>query len=147
MHELVRKDLWGYADDESLTAADLHKIKYEGIRPAPGYPSQPDHTEKFTMWKLMNAESNTKIKLTESLAMDPAASVCGLYIAHPNSTYFSIGKITKDQVLMNFTLLHSVMFNNNYFFTIFQVTDYAARKEMNLPEVEKWLGPVLAYEP
>ena len=100
LHEHVRKDLWGYASDESLDAADLHKIKYEGIRPAPGYPSQPDHTEKFTMWKLMNAESNSKIKLTESLAMDPPASVCGLYIAHPNSTYFSIGKIAKDQVFL-----------------------------------------------
>ena len=94
----------------------------QGIRPAPGYPSQPDHTEKLTMWKLLEADK-IGIKLTESLAMLPAASVSGLYFAHPKSTYFSTGKVDKDQIL-----------------------DYAKRKQMEVSEVEQWLSPVLAYD-
>ena len=114
LHETVRKDVWGYSKEESLVTDDLLQIKYQvlpheivdkfivnllqGIRPAPGYPSQPDHTEKLTMWQLMNVEEHTGIKLTESLAMDPPASVSGLYLAHPNSSYFAVGKVAKDQV-------------------------------------------------
>jgi hypothetical protein len=98
LHEDVRRVHWGYAKAEHLEAKDLHQLKYHGIRPAPGYPSQPDHTEKLTMWDVMNAEANTGIALTESLAMTPAASVSGLYFGHPDSSYFSVGKITKDQV-------------------------------------------------
>jgi len=123
LHENVRTELWGYCAKESLTAADLHRIKYEGIRPAPGYPSQPDHTEKLTMWRLLQAEPRTGIRLTDSLAMDPAASVSGLYFAHPKSTYFSVGKIDKDQV-----------------------RDYAVRKETDITEVERWLKINLAYD-
>ncbi|RDD40203.1 Methionine synthase [Trichoplax sp. H2] len=122
MHERTRKEFWGYSANEELAAHDLHSIKYEGIRPAPGYPSQPDHTEKITMWKLLGADE-LGITLTESLAMNPAASVCGLYFANAVSAYFAVGKITKDQV-----------------------EDYANRKEMELETVEKWLSPYLAYE-
>ena len=124
LHERVRKDLWGYNNEESLKEEDLLKIKYQGIRPAPGYPSQPDHTEKITMWKLLDAEKECSIKLTESLAMHPASSVSGLYFANPNSLYFQVGKITQEQVI-----------------------DYAARKNEKKEVVEKWLGPCLAYEP
>ncbi|XP_071078778.1 methionine synthase-like isoform X1 [Haliotis cracherodii] len=123
MHERVRKEFWGYCTDESMSAQDLHKIKYQGIRPAPGYPSQPDHTEKQTMWRLLDADS-VGIKLTESLAMDPAASVSGLYFANPCSSYFAVGKVDKEQV-----------------------QDYAERKKTDVREVERWLAPVLAYEP
>ncbi|KAK3586830.1 hypothetical protein CHS0354_034868 [Potamilus streckersoni] len=122
MHERVRKEFWGYCKEESLEAQDLHKIKYQGIRPAPGYPSQPDHTEKLTMWHLLEADS-VGIKLTESLAMDPAASVSGLYIPHPKSYYFATGKINKDQVI-----------------------DYARRKNKTVSEVERWLSSILAYD-
>lgn len=94
----VRTELWGYSKSESLTSEDLLKIKYDGIRPAPGYPTQPDHTEKRTMWKAMDVEAETGIGLTESLAMTPAASVSGLYFANPKSCYFAVGKIQKDQV-------------------------------------------------
>merc|ERR1712157_550912 len=93
LHERVRTDLWGYCGDESMGAEDLHKIKYEGIRPAPGYPSQPDHLEKEAMWRLMRASEDTGIELTESLAMFPAAAVSGIYFAHPKSSYFAVGKI------------------------------------------------------
>lgn len=124
LHERVRKEIWGYVELETMDTADLHKIKYQGIRPAPGYPSQPDHTEKLTMWELMNIESLTGIKLTESLAMYPPASVSGLYFAHPSASYFAVGKICKDQVV-----------------------DYAGRKGMSVSEMEKWLGPILAYDP
>ncbi|XP_070576417.1 methionine synthase-like [Ptychodera flava] len=123
LHERVRKEFWGYASAEVLDAHDLHKIKYDGIRPAPGYPSQPDHTEKQTMWKLMDAET-TGIMLTESLAMEPAASVSAIYFANPESYYFAVGKVGKDQVV-----------------------DYASRKQVDVSEMEKWLGPVLAYDP
>lgn len=123
LHEQVRTDFWGYARTESMDASDLIKIKYEGIRPAPGYPSQPDHLEKETMWKLMDAANETGISLTESLAMNPAASVSGLYFAHPKSFYFATGKISKDQVV-----------------------DYAARKNKPVEKIETWLSPVLSYD-
>uniref|UniRef100_A0A8C5MV13 Methionine synthase n=1 Tax=Leptobrachium leishanense TaxID=445787 RepID=A0A8C5MV13_9ANUR len=124
LHERVRKDLWGYCGGEELEVADLRKIRYEGIRPAPGYPSQPDHTEKLTMWILGHIEEATGIKLTESLAMSPAAAVSGLLFSNPKSKYFAVGKISKDQI-----------------------EDYSRRKEMAVEEVEKWLGPILSYDP
>jgi len=101
---------------------DLIKEEYAGIRPAPGYPAQPDHTEKLTIWRLLDVEKNTGITLTESLAMVPTAAVSGLYFSHPDSHYFGIGKITKAQV-----------------------EDYAKRKNEPFEVVEKWLGPVLGY--
>jgi len=122
MHELVRKDYWGYAKTESLDTVELIKEEYQGIRPAPGYPACPDHTEKTTLFKLLKAEDNAHMHLTESLAMTPAASVSGFYFAHPQSRYFGLGKISKDQV-----------------------EDYAKRKKMDLQEVERWLGPNLNY--
>eukprot|EP00899_Mesostigma_viride_P007111 jgi/Mesvir1/16400/Mv18138-RA.1 len=126
LHLQVRRDadLWGYAPDESLGADDLLKVKYRGIRPAPGYPSQPDHTEKSLMWQLMQVTEKTGIQLTENLAMLPAASVSGLYFAGKCSEYFAVGKIERDQVV-----------------------DYAARKGMPLEEAERWLGPMLCYAP
>lgn len=124
LHQRVRRELWGYQPTEQLDAADLLKVKYEGIRPAPGYPSQPDHTEKETIWKVMDVEAKTGIQLTDSLAIWPAASTCGVYFAHPKSAYFAVGKIQKDQVV-----------------------SYAERKKMSLEETEKWLSPMLAYEP
>jgi 5-methyltetrahydrofolate--homocysteine methyltransferase len=123
LHHDVRREHWGYAPDEQLDMEDMLKIKYAGIRPAPGYPSQPDHTEKQTMWKLMTPDSSVGIQLTESLAMLPAASVSGLYLANSCSSYFSLGKICKDQV-----------------------ESYAARKQMTVPEVERWLMSTLAYD-
>jgi len=123
LHELVRKEYWGYASDENLTNEDLIKENYLGIRPAPGYPAQPDHTEKLTIFNLLDVEKNVGITLTESLAMHPAASVCGLYFAHPEAKYFNVGKIGKDQVL-----------------------DYHRRKGMSIEETEKWLRPILNYD-
>jgi 5-methyltetrahydrofolate--homocysteine methyltransferase len=122
MHQLVRKEYWGYSKDESLSNEELINEKYRGIRPAPGYPAQPDHTEKLILFDLLQVEKKTPIRLTETLAMYPAASVCGLYFAHPDSKYFTTGKINKDQVL-----------------------DYHKRKGMSLQEVEIWLAPVLGY--
>jgi 5-methyltetrahydrofolate--homocysteine methyltransferase len=122
LHAMVRKDLWGYAHHESLPMQDIIDEKYEGIRPAPGYPACPDHTEKTTLFDLMNATEATGITLTESLAMYPASSVSGYYFSHPASTYFGLGKIDKDQVM-----------------------DYAQRKGLPLTEVEKWLGQSLGY--
>jgi 5-methyltetrahydrofolate--homocysteine methyltransferase len=122
LHKLVRKEYWGYAADENLSNEDLVKEKYIGIRPAPGYPAQPDHTEKPIIFSLLDVEKNTGIKLTESMAMYPAASVSGLYFSHPDSKYFSVGKIDKDQVL-----------------------DYHKRKGMSVEEIEKWLSPILNY--
>ena len=122
LHERVRKEFWGYASDENLTNDELIKEKYQGIRPAPGYPSQPDHTEKPLLFKLLKAKESTGIALTESLAMTPAASVSGIYISHPDARYFGLGKIAKDQV-----------------------EDYASRKGMDVAEVEKWLGSNLGY--
>ncbi|MDF3076646.1 MAG: hypothetical protein K0S09_535 [Sphingobacteriaceae bacterium] len=122
LHELVRKEYWGYAQDESLSNEELIKEKYHGIRPAPGYPACPDHTEKRTLFNLLEAEKTTGIELTENFAMHPAAAVSGFYFAHPQSRYFGLGKITKDQV-----------------------EDYARRKNMALEEAERWLSPNLAY--
>lgn len=122
MHKKVRKDYWGYAKNENFSNEDLIKEEYAGIRPAPGYPAQPDHTEKLTIWKLLDVENNTGIVLTESLAMVPTAAVSGLYFANPNAHYFGVGKITKEQV-----------------------EDYAKRKNMSFKETEKWLGPALGY--
>jgi 5-methyltetrahydrofolate--homocysteine methyltransferase len=122
LHAQVRKDHWGYAPDESLNADDLLKVKYQGIRPAPGYPSQPDHTEKATMWDLMKCKEEIGVELTESFAMLPAASVSGLYFGGKSAEYFNVGKIEKDQV-----------------------EEYASRKGMDVATVEKWLGQNLAY--
>lgn len=123
VHLDIRREMWGYAANESLAEADLLKIKYQGIRPAPGYPSQPDHTEKMTLWKVLEVEERTGIKLSESLSMMPASSVSALVFAHPQSEYFAVGQITKEQV-----------------------TSYAERKGFALDEMEKWLSPILAYE-
>lgn len=122
MHKRVRKEFWGYAKDETLKNEELIREDYDGIRPAPGYPAQPDHTEKPALFKLLDVEKNTGIHLTESMAMVPAAAVSGLYFAHPQSHYFGIGRIKKDQV-----------------------EDYARRKGMTLDKAERWLGPNLAY--
>jgi 5-methyltetrahydrofolate--homocysteine methyltransferase len=122
MHEKVRKELWGYGSTEKLSKEDLIKESYKGIRPAPGYPACPDHTEKLTLFKLLDAEKNTEIKLTESLAMLPTAAVSGFYFSHPQSKYFGLGKIQKDQM-----------------------EDYAQRKKMSLDKAEKWLSPNLIY--
>jgi 5-methyltetrahydrofolate--homocysteine methyltransferase len=124
MHERVRKQFWGYAADENLSNAELIGEAYRGIRPAPGYPACPDHTEKRTLFDLLGAESNAGISLTESFAMVPAASVSGWYFSHPESRYFGLGRIHRDQV-----------------------EDYARRKGMPLKEMERWLAPNLAYDP
>ena len=116
LHQQVRKNYWGYAKDENLANEDLIKEGYKGIRPAPGYPACPDHTEKIKLFELLHVKENINIELTESLAMDPPASVCGWYIAHPQSHYFGLGKIQKDQL-----------------------EDYAARKGMPIDEMERWL--------
>ncbi|KAI9498247.1 methionine synthase [Zychaea mexicana] len=123
LHEEVRKNDWGYASEESISSADMFAVRYQGIRPAPGYPSQPDHTEKTTMWELGDIAKKTGMILTDSLAMEPASSVSGLYFAHEQSKYFAVGKIDKDQI-----------------------NDYAARKKMDVADVEKWLGTILAYD-
>ena len=107
-----------------MTNGELIEEKYRGIRPAPGYPACPDHTEKWVLFDLLGAERSAGIRLTESLAMTPPASVCGLYFAHPRSRYFSVDRITREQV-----------------------ADYARRKGMKIPEVERWLGPNLGYDP
>ncbi len=122
LHELVRKELWGYSPKESLSLEDIIAEKYDGIRPAPGYPSQPDHTEKRTLFDLIDATKNTSIELTESFAMTPTAAVSGLYFSHPEAKYFALGKINKDQV-----------------------SDYARRKKMDVKVVERWLGQSLGY--
>ena len=122
LHERVRREFWGYATDENLTNEERISEKYRGIRPAPGYPAQPDHTEKDTIFKLLKAERSTGVSLTENFAMKPGASVCGLYFAHPDAYYFGVAKIEKDQV-----------------------EDYARRKGWSMEEAEKWLAPVLNY--
>jgi 5-methyltetrahydrofolate--homocysteine methyltransferase len=124
MHARVRREFWAYAPDEQLTPDDLILEKYQGIRPAPGYPAQPDHTEKKTLFELLDAENNAGVKLTESFAMWPGSSVSGLYFSNPESFYFGVGKIERDQV-----------------------EDYAARKGMTVGEVERWLAPILNYIP
>ena len=123
LHKKVR-DEWGYGRAENLTNDDFIHEKYRGIRPAAGYPACPDHTEKGTLWRLLNVQANTGMFITESFAMWPGSSVSGLYFAHPESRYFSLGKIGLDQV-----------------------TDYSHRKNMTLAEVERWLSPNLNYEP
>ena len=124
MHEQVRKDYWGYAADENFSGQELIEEKYQGIRPAPGYPAQPDHTEKKTLFELLDAEKQAGISLTESYAMWPGAAVSGLYFSHPQSEYFGVGRVERDQV-----------------------KDYAERKGMSLEECERWLAPVLNYSP
>ncbi|MEQ1712672.1 MAG: vitamin B12 dependent-methionine synthase activation domain-containing protein, partial [Hyphomicrobium sp.] len=123
LHAKVRRELWGYVKGESLTNDEMILEKYQGIRPAPGYPAQPDHTEKATLWTLMDVENKTGITLTESFAMWPGAAVSGLYFSHPDSHYFGVGKVERDQV-----------------------EDYAARKGWTVDEAERWLGPVLNYD-
>lgn len=123
MHEYIRKEFWGYANDENLENEALIAEKYQGIRPAPGYPACPEHTEKGTLWKLLNVEENTGIKITESFAMYPAASVSGWYFSHPESRYFGLGQISEDQV-----------------------TDYADRKGIDKKDMERWLAPVVNYK-
>jgi 5-methyltetrahydrofolate--homocysteine methyltransferase len=124
MHERVRREFWAYAPDESLSNAERIEEAYRGIRPAPGYPAQPDHTEKATLFRLLDAERQTGVTLTENFAMWPGSSVSGFYLAHPESHYFGVAKIERDQV-----------------------EDYAARKGMSLAEAERWLAPVLNYDP
>jgi 5-methyltetrahydrofolate--homocysteine methyltransferase len=123
LHKRVR-DQWGYGKNETLTNEEVLAEKYRGIRPAAGYPACPDHTEKGTLWRLLDIERNAGIKITESFAMWPGSSVSGLYFAHPESRYFTLGKIDHDQAL-----------------------DYRARKGMTVQEVERWLGPNLNYDP
>jgi len=124
LHHKMRVELWGYAPDEKLSADDMLKTKYQGIRPAPGYPTQPDHTEKKFMWELLKADKASNIQLTDSLAMLPAASVSALVFANECSTYFQVGKVCKDQIV-----------------------EYAGRKGQSLEEAEKWMGPYLGYDP
>ena len=123
LHKQARED-WRYGREENLSTAELIREKYRGIRPAPGYPACPDHTEKGTLWHLLDVQANTGMLITESFAMWPGSSVSGLYFAHPESRYFSLGKIDRDQVV-----------------------DYHERKGMSVAEVERWLGPNLNYEP
>ncbi|MCG2635134.1 MAG: methionine synthase [Gammaproteobacteria bacterium] len=124
LHQRVRTEFWGYAPDETLSNEALIKESYQGIRPAPGYPACPDHTEKQLLWALLDVEANSGIQLTESFAMLPAAAVSGFYFSHPDATYFGLGRIGRDQV-----------------------ADYAARKEMDIAQIERWLAPSLDYDP
>jgi 5-methyltetrahydrofolate--homocysteine methyltransferase len=124
LHKKVRTELWGHAPDEQTTVEDLIAERYQGIRPAPGYPAQPDHTEKATLFRLLQAGDNAGMALTESFAMTPPASVSGLYFGHAESHYFGVGKIDPDQV-----------------------ADYARRKGWDVATAERWLSPILNYEP
>jgi 5-methyltetrahydrofolate--homocysteine methyltransferase len=124
MHERVRKEFWGYASDEHLSNAELIKEAYAGIRPAPGYPACPEHTEKGLLWQLLDPEARAGLKLTESYAMWPAAAVSGWYFAHPEAHYFGVGKIGREQV-----------------------EDYAQRKGWDIKTAERWLAPALGYDP
>ncbi|MFC1553249.1 methionine synthase [candidate division KSB1 bacterium] len=124
LHEKIRKEYWAYSEDENFSIEELIKEKYIGIRPAPGYPACPDHTEKETIFRLLDVRNNTGISLTETFSMDPAASVCGIFFAHPDAKYFALGKIGKDQV-----------------------ADYSRRKNLKVIETEKWLMPNLNYTP
>jgi 5-methyltetrahydrofolate--homocysteine methyltransferase len=123
-HERARREFWGYATTEQLTSRELIDEAYRGIRPAPGYPACPDHSEKTKLWQLLDVERHIGIQLTESYAMYPTASVSGWYIGHPDSRYFAVGKIDRDQV-----------------------ADYAERKGVSLQQAERWLAPNLGYEP
>jgi 5-methyltetrahydrofolate--homocysteine methyltransferase len=124
MHARVRREFWGYAADEDLGNDALLREEYRGIRPAPGYPACPEHTEKRILWDLLDVEKNAGISLTESCAMSPGAAVSGFYFSHPDSTYFGVAEIGRDQA-----------------------SDYASRKGMTLEEAEKWLAPNLGYDP
>ena len=124
MHERTRRDFWGYASDESLTNQDRIAEKYRGIRPAPGYPACPDHTEKGKLWRLLDVEASIGLRLTESYAMYPTAAVSGFYFAHPDARYFAVGKIGRDQV-----------------------ESYAERQGVSVAVAEKWLAPNLGYDP
>ena len=124
VHAKVRREIWGYAPEEALANAELIRESYRGIRPAAGYPASPDHSEKRTLFALLEAESHTGLWLTESCAMWPAAAVSGLYFAHPDASYFGIGRLGEDQV-----------------------ADYAARKGVEVGEIERWLAPNLGYTP
>ncbi len=122
LHQQVRQNEWGYAAAEELDNDALIREEYQGIRPALGYPASPDHTEKDTLWQLLEVEQNIGLRLTESKAMVPTAAVSGLYLSHPDSRYFAVGKLDKDQI-----------------------QDYAQRKGLSLAEVERWLEPNLGY--
>jgi 5-methyltetrahydrofolate--homocysteine methyltransferase len=124
LHQRVRTEFWGHADDAGLSNEDLIAERYAGIRPAPGYPACPDHTEKLTIWDLLDTEKATGITLTESMAMWPGASVSGIYYSHPAAQYFVVGRIGRDQV-----------------------ADYAERKGWSMTEAERWLSPNLGYDP
>ena len=124
LHEIVRRELWGYAPDEDLPNDDLIEERYRGIRPAPGYPACPDHTEKQTLWQLLDVEARTGIQLTDSMAMWPGAAVSGWYFSHPDSRYFVVGRLGRDQI-----------------------ENYAERKGWTLAQAEKWLSPNLGYDP
>jgi len=124
MHERVRKEFWGYAADENLDNEALIKEQYQGIRPAPGYPACPEHSEKVTLFDILNAPAEAGIELTEGFAMTPTAAVSGFYFAHPEAKYFGVGRVEKDQA-----------------------EDYARRKGISLSEAETLLSPVLGYDP
>jgi 5-methyltetrahydrofolate--homocysteine methyltransferase len=124
MHERVRREFWGYGADERLNPDALIEERYRGIRPAPGYPACPDHTEKANLWRLLDVQHNAGIRLTESYAMFPTAAVSGFYFSHPEARYFAVGKIDRDQA-----------------------QSYAQRKGLPLREMERWLAPNLGYEP
>ncbi|HEX5340681.1 MAG TPA: vitamin B12 dependent-methionine synthase activation domain-containing protein, partial [Gammaproteobacteria bacterium] len=124
LHARVRREFWGYAKGENLDNDALIQEQYKGIRPAPGYPACPEHTEKGGIWQLLDAERRASIQLTEHYAMWPAAAVSGFYFAHPQSRYFAVGKVNRDQV-----------------------ADYAKRKGMSLETAERWLAPNLGYTP
>jgi len=123
LHLKVRKEFWGYAPDERLSNRALIAEKYRGIRPAPGYPACPDHTEKASLWQLLDAETAIGLRLTESYAMVPTAAVSGFYFSHPDSHYFSVGQVGRDQV-----------------------ESLAVRKRVSMTEMEKWLSPILGYD-
>ena len=124
LHEKVRTELWATSPDEALSNEEIIRMRYRGIRPAPGYPACPDHTEKRALWRLLEVHERTGLQLTENLAMQPASAVCGWYFAHPQARYFGVGALGRDQVV-----------------------DYARRKGMSVEEAERWLAPNLGYEP
>ena len=124
LHEKIRREYWGFAKDENLDNDALIREQYQGIRPAPGYPACPEHTEKGLLWKLLNVDENIGLELTSSFAMWPGAAVSGWYFAHPDAKYFAVAKLRKDQVI-----------------------DYANRKAMTLPQAERWLSANLDYDP